>query len=51
VDAELRRVTRVRQREGDQANAAVAIGHEALLWALDVGAVRDIPGLRLHAPS
>jgi predicted nucleic acid-binding protein len=45
-----RRVTRARQRERDLAIAAVAIGHDAMLWTLDLDDFRDIPGLRLYTP-
>lgn len=45
-----RRVARARQRERDLAIAAVAIGHDALLWTLNLGDFRDIPGLRLYTP-
>jgi predicted nucleic acid-binding protein len=46
-----RRVARARQRERDLAIAAVAIAQNALLWTLNPGDFRDIPGLQLYAPS
>jgi predicted nucleic acid-binding protein len=46
-----RRVARARQRERDLAISAVAIGHDAMLWTLDLGDFRDIPGLRLYTPT
>jgi predicted nucleic acid-binding protein len=45
-----RRVARARQRERDLAIAAVAIGHDATLWTLNLPDFRDIPGLRLYTP-
>jgi tRNA(fMet)-specific endonuclease VapC len=46
-----RDVARARQREFDIAIAATALAHEASLWTLNAPDFRDIPGLRLYAPS
>jgi predicted nucleic acid-binding protein len=46
-----RSVPRARQRELDLAVAACALSHDAALWTLNPGDLRDVPGLTLYRPD
>jgi tRNA(fMet)-specific endonuclease VapC len=46
-----REVPRARHRELDLAIAACALAHDAQLWTSNERDFRDVPGLRLYAPT